>query len=40
MPNIHPGGIAGISIGTINGAIIAGNPPHSRVDRLREFGRR
>ena len=35
--NIHPDWIAGISIGAINGAIIAGNPPHSRVDRLREF---
>jgi NTE family protein len=34
---IHPDWIAGISIGAINGAIIAGNPPHSRVDRLREF---
>src|ERR1700730_10728761 len=35
--NIHPDWIAGISIGAINGAIIAGNPPHARVDRLREF---
>jgi NTE family protein len=35
--NIHPDWIAGISIGAINGAIIAGNPPHTRVDRLREF---
>jgi NTE family protein len=35
--NIHPDWIAGISIGAINGAIIAGNPPHSRVDRLRDF---
>lgn len=35
--SIHPDWIAGISIGAINGAIIAGNPPHSRVDRLREF---
>src|ERR1700686_4170955 len=35
--NIHPDWIAGISIGAINGALIAGNPPHSRVDRLREF---
>src|ERR1700681_3604653 len=34
---IHPDWVAGISIGAINGAIIAGNPPHSRVDRLREF---
>jgi len=35
--NVHPDWVAGISIGAINGAIIAGNPPHSRVDRLREF---
>ena len=35
--NIHPDWVAGISIGAINAAIIAGNPPKSRVDRLREF---
>jgi NTE family protein len=35
--NIHPDWIAGISIGAINAAIIAGNPANSRVDRLREF---
>src|ERR1700680_3036349 len=35
--NIHPDWIAGVSIGAINGAIIAGNPPKSRIDRLREF---
>jgi NTE family protein len=34
---IHPNWIAGISIGAINAAIIAGNPPETRVDRLREF---
>jgi NTE family protein len=34
---IHPNWIAGVSIGAINAAIIAGNPPNSRVDRLREF---
>jgi NTE family protein len=34
---IHPDWVAGVSIGAINGAIIAGNPPHSRIDRLREF---
>jgi NTE family protein len=34
---VHPTWIAGISIGAINGAIIAGNPPHSRVDRLHDF---
>ena len=35
--NVHPDWIAGISIGAINAAIIAGNPPNARVDRLREF---
>src|SRR4051794_14787305 len=35
--DIHPDWIAGISIGAINAAIIAGNPPNTRVDRLREF---
>src|SRR5258705_8595389 len=35
--NLHPDWTAGISIGAINAAIIAGNPPESRVDRLREF---
>jgi NTE family protein len=34
---IDPDWIAGISIGAINGAIIAGNAPKSRIDRLREF---
>jgi NTE family protein len=34
---IHPNWIAGISIGAINAAIIAGNPPNDRVDRLRAF---
>jgi len=34
---IEPNWIAGISIGGINAAIIAGNPPNTRVDRLREF---
>jgi NTE family protein len=32
---IHPNWIAGMSIGAINAAIIAGNPPDSRVERLR-----
>ena len=35
--DIHPNWIAGISIGAINAAIIAGNPLNFRVDRLREF---
>jgi NTE family protein len=32
-----PDWVAGISIGAINAAIIAGNAPHHRVARLREF---
>ena len=35
--DLHPNWVAGISIGAINSAIIAGNPPEQRVDRLREF---
>src|ERR1700739_585400 len=35
--DIHPDWMVGISIGAINAAIIAGNPPNARVDRLREF---
>ena len=35
--NIHPNWVAGISIGALNAAIIAGNPPAKRVDQLREF---
>lgn len=35
--DLHPDWVAGISIGSINAAIIAGNPPGQRVDRLREF---
>jgi len=34
--DIHPDWVAGISIGAINAAIIAGNPPNTRVDRLQE----
>ncbi|WP_404713372.1 patatin-like phospholipase family protein [Sphingomonas sp. MMS24-J13] len=34
---IEPTWIAGISIGAINSAIIAGNPPERRVARLRDF---
>ena len=34
---IAPDWIAGISIGAINAAIIAGNPPERRVERLRQF---
>jgi NTE family protein len=32
-----PNWVAGISIGAINAALIAGNPPQRRVERLREF---
>jgi NTE family protein len=32
-----PDWVAGISIGAINAAIIAGNPPETRVDQLRKF---
>jgi NTE family protein len=35
----EPGWVAGISIGAINAALIAGNPPELRVARLREFWR-
>src|SRR5437660_1835198 len=35
--NLHPHWVAGISIGAINSALIAGNPPEQRVARLREF---
>ena len=34
---IHPNWVAGISIGAINCAIIAGNHPKKRVERLRQF---
>jgi len=35
--DLHPDWVAGISIGAINAALIAGNPPERRVERLREF---
>src|SRR5882757_6106665 len=34
---IEPDWVIGTSIGAINGAIIAGNEPDKRVERLREF---
>src|SRR5580693_5509927 len=37
---LHPDWIAGISIGAINGALIAGNAPEARVDKLRVFWER
>ncbi|TNE41827.1 MAG: patatin-like phospholipase family protein [Alphaproteobacteria bacterium] len=33
----EPAWLAGISIGSINSAIIAGNPPEKRISRLKEF---
>jgi NTE family protein len=35
--HLTPDWIAGISIGAINAALIAGNPPETRVDKLRAF---
>jgi NTE family protein len=37
---IEPDWVAGVSIGAINGAIIAGNHPAKRLDRLRTFWER
>jgi NTE family protein len=34
---LHPDWVAGISIGAINGALIAGNAPERRVEQLRTF---
>ena len=38
--DLQPDWIAGISIGAINGALIAGNAPEARVDKLRAFWER
>jgi NTE family protein len=38
--DFQPDWIAGISIGAINGALIAGNAPEARVDKLRAFWER
>jgi NTE family protein len=35
--DLHPDWVAGISIGAVNAALIAGNPPERRVAKLREF---
>jgi NTE family protein len=35
--DLHPDWVAGISIGAINSAIIAGNPPAERISKLRTF---
>jgi NTE family protein len=37
---VYPDWVAGISIGAINSALIAGNPPESRVEKLRQFWER
>jgi len=37
--NLHPDWVAGISIGSVNAAIIAGNRPEERAERLRDFWR-
>jgi hypothetical protein len=38
--DLHPDWIAGISIGAINGALIAGTAPEARLDKLRAFWER
>jgi NTE family protein len=38
--DLHPDWIAGVSIGAINAALIAGNAPEARVDKLRAFWER
>ena len=35
--NLDPDWVAGISIGAVNAALIAGNVPEKRVEKLREF---
>src|SRR5215472_3697843 len=35
--NLHPDWVAGIWIGAINCALIAGNAPEARLEKLREF---
>jgi NTE family protein len=35
--NLQPDWVAGISIGAVNSALIAGNPPEKRVEKLRNF---
>jgi NTE family protein len=37
---IHPNWVAGVSVGAINGAIIAGNPPNSRIAGCASSGHR
>ena len=35
--HLTPDWVAGISIGAVNAALVAGNPPNARVEKLREF---
>jgi NTE family protein len=35
--DLHPNWVAGVSIGAVNSALIAGNPPERRVETLRKF---
>jgi NTE family protein len=35
--DLHPDWVAGISIGSVNAALIAGNPREKRIEKLREF---
>src|SRR5262245_15208137 len=35
--NLHPDWVSGISVGAINAALIAGNAPQERLDKLRAF---
>jgi NTE family protein len=35
--DLHPNWVAGVSIGAVNSALIAGNSPERRVEKLREF---
>lgn len=37
LAGIEPNWISGISIGAFNTAIIAGNPPHKRIEKLKAF---
>src|ERR1700761_974707 len=34
---LEPDWVAGVSIGAVNSALIAGNPPERRLERLEEF---
>jgi NTE family protein len=40
MHDVTPDFVAGVSIGAVNSALIAGNPPERRLERIREFWNR